>query len=134
MAPAAVQGTLPLFVTVTASVRCSPRSTLVVAEIEYAAEYVAGATAALIRSGTATSALNADGTRLEVKLPVRDTAGNIVGAVAIVFSSNIASRETLVRDGDVDVLEVNGIAEVLGGAIECLWHGVVRMKGALRPI
>src|SRR5205823_875647 len=32
--------------------------------------------------------------------------------------------EMLVRYGDVDVLEMNGIAEILGGAIECLGHGI----------
>src|SRR5262249_31880663 len=32
-------------------------------------------------------------------------------------------RQPLVRDRDIDVLEVDGIAEVLGGAIEGLLHG-----------
>src|SRR5438105_12199631 len=31
-------------------------------------------------------------------------------------------RKALVRNGDVDVLKVNGISEVFGGAIECLLH------------
>jgi hypothetical protein len=31
-------------------------------------------------------------------------------------------RKALVWNGDVDVLEVNGIPEVFGGAIECLLH------------
>src|SRR5215475_6599993 len=31
-------------------------------------------------------------------------------------------RKALIRNGDVDVLEVNGISEIFGGAIECLLH------------
>ncbi len=31
-------------------------------------------------------------------------------------------RKALVRNGDVDMFEVNGISEIFGGAIECLLH------------
>ncbi len=51
-------GTLPLFVTVTARVRCSPRTALADAEREYSAAYVAVATFALTRNGTAPNELN----------------------------------------------------------------------------
>ena len=37
-------------------------------------------------------------------------------------------RDPLIRDRDVDVLEVDGIAEVLGGAVEGLLH---RVHGAI---
>jgi iron complex outermembrane receptor protein len=51
----------------------------------------------LIRDGSTKVALNVDGKRLEVKLPVRDSAGAIVGAVAVVFPTNIADRASLIE-------------------------------------
>jgi iron complex outermembrane receptor protein len=54
----------------------------------------------VIRTGVTKSAVSADGARLEVKLPVRDGAGNIVGAVAIVFSRRIADHSALVSQAE----------------------------------
>lgn len=50
----------------------------------------------VIRAGTTNVAPSADGRRLEVKMPMRDAAGNTVGAVAIVFPRHsIADDATL---------------------------------------
>ncbi len=54
----------------------------------------------VIRGGVTRSAVSADGKRLEVKLPMRDGAGNVVGAVAIVFPSHIADRDSLMRQAE----------------------------------
>jgi len=44
--------------------------------------------------------LSADRARLEVKLPLRDASGNIVGAAAIVFPSNTASQDSLIGQAE----------------------------------
>jgi iron complex outermembrane receptor protein len=54
----------------------------------------------VIRTGVTKSAVSADGARLEVKLPVRDGSGSIVGAVAIVFPRRAADHATLVAQAE----------------------------------
>src|SRR5258706_4618747 len=61
---------------------------------------------AVIRGGATKLAVSADGTRLEAKLPVRDAAGNVVGAVAIVFplrgagdQASLGAHAERIRDG-----------------------------------
>ncbi len=51
----------------------------------------------VIRSGREVHARSADGRRYEVKLPLRSAAGDIVGAVAVVFPTGIASEEVMAR-------------------------------------
>jgi TonB-dependent siderophore receptor len=55
----------------------------------------------VIRSGATNVAPNADGNRLEVKLPMKDAAGNTIGAVAIVFPRrSIADDATLTAQAE----------------------------------
>ena len=54
----------------------------------------------VVRSGQIHAALNASGSRLEVKMPARDSAGNVVAVLAIVFPSRIASRDALVSQAE----------------------------------
>ncbi len=54
----------------------------------------------VIRSGSTKAAVSADGTRLEVKLQVRDGTGGIIGAVAIVFPIRIADRDSLIKQAE----------------------------------
>jgi len=59
----------------------------------------------VIRSGTTRVARNVDDRRLEVKLPMKDAAGNTIGAVAIVFprrsmadDATLAAQAERIRD------------------------------------
>src|SRR5258706_11623527 len=50
---------------------------------------------AVISSGKTVHAASADGTRIEVKTPIRDSAGNVVGEVVAVYPRGLAAGEVL---------------------------------------
>jgi iron complex outermembrane recepter protein len=50
---------------------------------------------AVIRNGQTVRAVSADGRRLEVKIPMLDTSGAAIGALAVVFPSGIADQGAL---------------------------------------
>src|SRR5262249_26637240 len=60
---------------------------------------------AVINQGKTVRVVSADGSRVEVKMPVRDTAGGIVGELVVVFPQGLASGDELqaqaerIRDG-----------------------------------
>jgi iron complex outermembrane receptor protein len=55
---------------------------------------------AVIRSGQEVHATSADGRRFEVKMPMRSAAGEVVGAVAVVFPRRIAADDALVAQAE----------------------------------
>lgn len=54
----------------------------------------------VIRTGHEVHAVSADGRRYEVKLAMRSAGGNVIGAVAVVFPTRIASEEAMVRQAE----------------------------------